>query len=135
MTAESDNIQLVSAALEAADNGDLDACRTYMHHDLVVTIAGVPTPIEGREHWLGGVSEMATAFPDLRTVIDDAIATDNTVAVRCTITGTHQSPFQGIDATGRPIKIMSNDFYRIEHGQVVQAWIVTDTSSLFAQIS
>ncbi|OSY35299.1 hypothetical protein C8E95_2353 [Pseudonocardia autotrophica] len=30
---------------------------------------------------------------------------------------------------------MSNDFYRIEDGRGVEGWIVTDTGTLFAQIT
>lgn len=135
MAEETTSIDLVRAALRAADAGDLDECRKYMHPALVVTIAGVPAPVEGREHWLAGVTAMATAFPDLHTAVNDAVSASGLIALRCTLTGTHQGPFNGIEATGRSIEVMSNDFYRVEDDLVVEGWIVTDTGTLFAQIS
>lgn len=129
------DIDLIRAALRAADAGDLDGCRRYLHPDLVVTIAGVPAPVEGREPWLAGVAAMAVAFPDLRTTVDDAISADGLVALRCTLTGTHRGPFNGMEATGRSITVMSNDFYRVDNGRVVEGWIVTDTATLVAQLA
>lgn len=106
-----------------------------MHPDLVVTLAGVPEPIVGREFWLGGVLEMASAFPDLQTTVVGAVCEGDVVAVRSVLRGTHSGVFNGMAGTGRRIEVMSNDFYRIESGRVVEAWIVTDTGTLFGQIS
>ncbi|MCH1882142.1 ester cyclase [Agrococcus sp. ARC_14] len=132
---EAQNVQLVRDALAAADRGDALACEAAMHPDLVVTMAGVPEAIAGRDAWMGGVLEMSTAFPDLRTSVLDAVASDDRVAVRSVITGTHRGSFTGIEASGRSIEVMSHDFYRIEAGRIVEAWIVTDIGTLFSQIS
>ncbi|OZM71288.1 hypothetical protein CFN78_21080 [Amycolatopsis antarctica] len=135
MTDPTSHVNLVRTTLQAADSGDLDGCRAGMHPDLTVTIAGVPTPIVGRENWLGSVAQMAEAFPDLKTTVADVVATGDRVAVRTIITGTHRGAFHGIEATGRPIEVMSNDFYRVENDRIVEGWIVTDTGTLFSQIS
>lgn len=129
------NLGLVRRALAAADAGDRESLEEFMHLDLVVTLAGVSEPIVGREHWLGGVLEMAAAFPDLQTTVVDAVCEGDVVAVRSVLRGTHSGRFNGLAATGRSIEVMSNDFYRIESGRIVEAWIVTDTGTLFGQIS
>lgn len=129
------HVEIVRAGLTAADAGDRQACEAVMHPDLVVTIAGVPEPIKGREAWLAGVTEMADAFPDLRTEVLDSVSEGDRVAVRCRLTGTHRGTFNGLEATGREIEVMSHDIYRIESGQVVESWVLTDTAALFGQIS
>lgn len=135
MTTDRSAADLVRAALVAADAGDVASLEQAMHPDLVVHLAGVPVPIEGREHWLAGVMEMAQAFPDLHTDARAVVEQGDVVAVRSVLRGTHRGMFNGMPATGRAIEVMSNDFYRIESGQVVEAWIVTDTGTLFGQLS
>lgn len=126
---------LVRVALAAADAGDAASLEQAMHPNLVVHLAGVSQPIEGREYWLAGVLEMAQAFPDLHTDAQAVVEQGDVVAVRSVLRGTHRGTFNGMPATGRAIQVMSNDFYRIEDGQVLEAWIVTDTGTLFGQLS
>ena len=74
------------------------------------------------------------AFPDLTIRIDDLVAADDKVALRLTLSGTHQGEFQGIEATGRTINYVSHEFYRVANELFAEEWICSDMASLFSQL-
>lgn len=61
----------------------------------------------------------ATAFPDFHIAIDDVVAEGDEVVVRWTFVGTHQGPFMGVPATGKPINIPNGiGIFRLADGKV-----------------
>ncbi|BBG03998.1 MULTISPECIES: ester cyclase [Pseudonocardia] len=135
MSDESADIGLIRAVLRAADAGDLDGCRNTCTPTWSSPLPGAgcgrgPRDLARRSRGDGrGLS--GPADHAARRCVRAA----GLVALRCTLTGTHRGPFNGLEPTGRPIDVMSNDFYRIEDGRGVEGWIVTDTGTLFAQIT
>ncbi len=74
------------------------------------------------------------AFPDLHVAIEDMIAEGDRVAARATVTGTHQGPFMGMPATGRPTSISAIDIVRIANGRIVEYWAQGDMLGLLQQL-
>ncbi len=74
------------------------------------------------------------AFPDLRVRIEDMVAEGDRVAVRLRFEGTHQGPFRGIEATGRPISFGAIRIYRLVGGKVVETWANQDSPGLIQQL-
>lgn len=129
------NVDLLRAALEALNAGDLEACMSRMEPEFIINIAGVPQ-YTGRDTWKQGVDYFRQAFPDTTATIEDIFGTGDRVAVRLTLTGTHTGEFQGIPATGRTVTYSSNEIYRIgDNSLIAEEWICSDMASLFAQIS
>lgn len=129
------NTALVRESVEAFNAGDTNKLLTIVAPDIVVHYAEMPEPLHGRETWQQGFELIKRAFPDLEIHIDDLVAADDKVAVRLTLTGTHQGEFQGIPATGRTISYVSHEFYRVQDGLFAEEWICSDMASLFAQLS
>lgn len=129
------NTALVRESVEAFNAGDTNKLLTIVAPDIVVHYAEMPEPLHGRETWQQGFELIKRAFPDLEIHIDDLVAADDKVAVRLTLTGTHQGEFQGIPATGRTISSVSHEFYRVHDGLFAEEWICSDMASLFAQLS
>jgi steroid delta-isomerase-like uncharacterized protein len=75
-----------------------------------------------------------TAFPDLRFEVDDELADGDQVAVRYTVTGTHQGPLMGMPPTGKPIRIRGISIYRIAAGQLQEAWVQYDALGMLRQL-
>ncbi|HEY5342248.1 MAG TPA: ester cyclase, partial [Solirubrobacteraceae bacterium] len=67
--------------------------------------------------------------------VDDIFASQDRVAVRVTFTGTHSGEFLGIPATGRSIRYVSHEFYRVADGLIAEEWICSDMATLMRQIS
>jgi steroid delta-isomerase-like uncharacterized protein len=69
------------------------------------------------------VGEFRSAFPDLRTSIDDQIAEEDKVVTRITLRGTHQGMFRGTAPTGKEVEINGITIFRFSsEGKVVESW-------------
>jgi len=80
------------------------------------------------------VHDAPRRVPDGQTTIDDIIAEGDKVAVRATMTGTHQGDFMGIPATGKPVTISGIDVTRFHEGQSVEHWGQWDMAALMQQL-
>jgi steroid delta-isomerase-like uncharacterized protein len=75
-----------------------------------------------------------SAFPDWHWEVRTLVIDGDDIAVRFTVTGTHQSAFQGIAATGRRVTISQFTFYRLENGKIVEVWDHADMDAVIRQI-
>jgi predicted ester cyclase len=73
-------------------------------------------------------------FPDLMIHVDDLVGEGDEVVWRITASGTHQGPFQGVPATGRPVRFGAHYTFRIEHGLIVERWSTIDRLAVLVQI-
>ncbi len=129
------NTTLLRHSVEAFNTGDTAKLLAVAAPDIIIHYAEMPEPLQGRETWQQGYELMKRAFPDLKIRVDDLVAADDKVALRLTLSGTHQGEFQGIPATGRTISYVSHEFYRVADGQVAEEWICSDMASLLSQLS
>jgi steroid delta-isomerase-like uncharacterized protein len=129
------NATLVRESVNAFNAGDTNKLLTIAAPDIVTHYAEMPEPLQGRETWQQGYELVKRAFPDLKIRVDDLVAAEDKVALRLTLSGTHQGEFQSIPATGRTVTYVSYEFYRVADGQVAEEWICSDMASLFSQLS
>jgi steroid delta-isomerase-like uncharacterized protein len=129
------NAALVRESVEALNAGDTARLLAVVAPDVVIHYAEMPEPLHGRETWLKGFELMKRAFPDLHAHVDDIVAAEDKVALRLTLSGTHQGEFQGIQASGRTIGYVSHEFYRVADGLIAEEWICSDMASLFRQLT
>ncbi|MBZ0294082.1 MAG: ester cyclase, partial [Anaerolineae bacterium] len=77
---------------------------------------------------------LRAAFPDFQLTIEEQVSEGDRVATRWNIQGTHQGEFQGIAATGRPVKVTGMTIFRIAAGKVTDGWTNEDELGLMRQI-
>jgi steroid delta-isomerase-like uncharacterized protein len=90
--------------------------------------------LRGLEPMRAYVHAFRTAFPDGRFVIEDEIAEGDRVAVRWTMAGTHQGPFQGIAPTGRRVTQTGTTIFRVREGRITEVWPQADFLGLLQQL-
>ncbi len=73
-------------------------------------------------------------FPDLHISIDQLLAVGDKVVGVFTFTGTHKGDLFGVTPTGRTISVRQIAIYRLESGQVVDEWEISDQLGLMQQI-
>jgi steroid delta-isomerase-like uncharacterized protein len=129
------NIALVREGLADFSAGDLDGCVARAAPDLVINLAEVPEPMHGADVWRQGAELMRSAFPDLEAHVEDIFAAGDRVAVRVTFRGTHTGEFLGIPATGRSVRYVSHEFYRVADGLIAEEWICSDMATLMGQLT
>ena len=78
---------------------------------------------------------LRAAFPDLKFTVDQVVASGDRVAVRWTMTGTHQGTILGVAPTGRKFRVAGMHIFRVANGKIHDSWSVLDVLSLLQQIS
>lgn len=79
-------------------------------------------------------SAFYSAFLDIRHRIDDVFATDDRVAVRFVLEGTHTGSFFGVPPSNRRIAVPANVLMHVANGQVTKLFGVFDEAGLLRQI-
>lgn len=74
------------------------------------------------------------AFPDLRSEVVQLVAEGDYVVVRGQDTGTHLGPFMGLQPSGRRFRVTWIDIFRIENGQLQEAWLEIDVGAFRRQL-
>lgn len=80
------------------------------------------------------IMKTRAAFPDWREDVVDMIIEGDRVVTRYISTGTHRGPLEGIQPTGKTIKIDEMSIYRIEAGKVTEQWCLVDDITLLRQL-
>jgi steroid delta-isomerase-like uncharacterized protein len=80
------------------------------------------------------ITSLRTTFPDLKLVPDDLIAEGDRVAIRMTISGTHQGEIAGVAPTGKRITWAALSVLRFADGKAVERWNISDELDLLRQL-
>lgn len=128
-----DNKDVIRRTFEAISRGDLDTLEDVIADD-VVEHEEFPGLEPNKDGVIRFFNYLRSAFSDLEMSAHDMLADGDLVAVRGTMTGTHQGEFMDIPATGNRVEVPFADFFRLEGGKVAEHWGVTDTHVMMAQL-
>ena len=119
---------------ELISAGDIDGFSENLADDFVeheVTPGLAPTKAGVKDFF----RMQRAAFPDMRMVADDVIASGNKVVARVRYTGTNQGSFMGMPATGKRADVQLMDMFLFgDDGRVHEHWGVMDALALMQQI-
>jgi steroid delta-isomerase-like uncharacterized protein len=80
------------------------------------------------------LTELRTAFPDLKIVIRDILQDGNKVTVRSEISGTHKAALMGFPAKNRKMTIQAIDIHEFKDGKILRTWHTEDWMTGFHQL-
>jgi steroid delta-isomerase-like uncharacterized protein len=93
----------------------------------------------GQEQGPGGMAAQIAMFrqamPDYAVTHEDLVVGADRVAVRNTVSGTHQGAFMGHEPTGRRIEIRTMDIHQVRDNRIVVTWHLEDFAGLMAQLA
>jgi predicted ester cyclase len=112
---------------------DVTAVDRYVSPAYTLRTAEEGSP-SGREAIKAYIAAYLDGFPDLHISIDQLLAVGDKVVGVFTFTGTHTGPLFGVAPTGRTISVRQIAIYRMESGQVVDEWEISDQLGLMQQI-
>jgi predicted ester cyclase len=75
---------------------------------------------------------LRVSFPDEVFTIEDTFAEGDKVAVRYTWQATHLGAYRGIAPTGKKVRLVFLEIFKISKGKVIESWEVVDLSSFNA---
>ena len=93
-----------------------------------------PGPSSTREAWKQNTIMLHTAFPDVHAKIEQIFADGDKVVVYETTTGTHQSDFAGMPATGKRASVPAFMMVQFKDGKIIAQWSLVDANGLMAQL-
>ena len=118
---------------EVASGGHYDVLDEILAPNFVDHDAA-PDQGPGIEGLKGFFRTMRSAFPDLKAEPVEIVATDDHVAMRYTISGTHRGEFQGVAPTGKSFRVAALQLARFENGRCVERWGSTDELGMMKQL-
>ncbi|MFB6177550.1 MAG: ester cyclase, partial [Halobaculum sp.] len=89
--------------------------------------------VESRET-VAGLGWHALGSADVDVHIEDVVASDDRVAVRGRVTGTHRESLMDLAPTGRSFEIACTWFCRIENDRIAEIWSLPDGLELLRQL-
>jgi predicted ester cyclase len=67
--------------------------------------------------------------------IEDILGADEKVALRWTMTGTHEGgPMFGVEPTGQEVELTAIEINRFEDGKLIETWTQSDQLGLVQQL-
>lgn len=122
---------------DAANSGDLQRIATLIDETFQPdAIFHTPAPVgeSGPEAMKQVWTVLLKAFPDIHVTVNDAIAHDDKVVLRNTVTGTHRGDYRGLPATGKTITYDEIFIVRFTEGKIAEVWGVVDVNAQLRQL-
>ncbi len=102
--------------------------QNFVDHDLP---PGQPEGIEGMKAM---TSMFFSAFPDLKSTINQLVAEGDLVIGHMTTEGTQTGEFMGMPASGKKMSISEMHMVRVVDGKAVEHWGVADAMGMMQQL-
>ena len=118
---------------EVGNKGNLNVVEEILDTDYVShNPAGAN--ITGPQEYKQFISDLRTAFPDLRFIINDRFTKEDKVVVRWTVHGTHKGEFMGIPPSSKEVKVTGIVIHRFAGDKIQETWEEYDSLGLMQQI-
>ncbi len=88
----------------------------------------------GIDGFLDYVDQVRTALGEYRSDMGDMVEELDTIAVRMTFSGNHQSEFFGVPATGRRISWRGAAFFTFRQARISALWVLGDVDGVKTQL-
>jgi steroid delta-isomerase-like uncharacterized protein len=140
----------IHTAIDSVDAGDISTVvRAFYEpfrtgdtstYDQILAPEWVDIPLapgqqQGPAGLAGQIALFRQAMPDYNVTHEDLIVAGDRVAVRNTVSGTHQGAFMNFQPTGRRIEMRTMDIHQVRNGKIVTTWHLEDFAGLMAQLA
>lgn len=133
---EEENMAVVRRVIDEAWNkGNLEVLNELVAASYVGHDPNIPHPSCGPEGFKESVMTARTTFAGFQMTVEDLVAAGDRVAGRITLRGTHSGALAGLPPTGKSVEFSGMFVRRLENGQLVEGWGLTDLFGLLRQIS
>lgn len=119
---------------EVANAKNLDVLDEIISDDSVDHGSFPGMPDSGPEAYRAVYAASHAGFSDFHMRVHDMIAEGDNVAVRATVSGTHDGDFVGIPPTGNTISIEAVEIFEVKDGRITGRWGMPDRATLMEQL-
>ena len=83
---------------------------------------GMAEEVKGLEEFKKWVDEDLSAFPDMKVTVVDEFGEENKLAIRWTLTATHEKDFADLPATHKKFQTQGVEIIHFEGDKIKEAW-------------
>lgn len=121
------NVSRAIAAGELATRSDALLAPEFRYHGA----AGMELD---RDAYVGFMSSLTAAFPDMQMSFEPVVVEDDKVGVHWINRFTHQGAYMGVPPTGKALQLTGTYIRRVADGRVAEEWDTTDIFGLAGQL-
>jgi steroid delta-isomerase-like uncharacterized protein len=111
-----------------------EAADELVHEAYTIHDRELAAEMEGPELYKALASGTREIFPDMEFTVEDIIASGEKVALRWTMTGTHEGPMFGVEPTGQQVELTAIEMNRFAKGKLIETWTQSDQLGLMQQL-
>jgi predicted ester cyclase len=131
----SDNVETLRRLYEDVWNGaDPSTAAELVHKSYRIHDRELAERLRGPELYRALADGTREAFPDATFAIEDTVAAGDRVALRWTMTGTHEGASFGVEPTGRRVELVGIEIDRFEEGLLAESWVQSDQLGLMERV-
>jgi steroid delta-isomerase-like uncharacterized protein len=97
-----------------------EAAKNFVTPDIVYH--GMAEEVKGLEEFKKWVDEDLSAFPDMKVTVVDEFGEENKLAIRWTLTATHEKDFADLPATHKKFQTQGVEIIHFEGDKIKEAW-------------
>ena len=105
-----------------------------VHETYTIHNRELAAEMEGPELYKALASGTREIFPDLEITIEDMIASGEKVALRWTMTGTHEDSMFDVEPTGRQVELTAIEINHFNEEKLIETWTQSDQLGLMQQL-
>ena len=130
---EAQNKAIILRLLEEMDKQNFGILDELFADDIKCYASGSFEPLD-KETTKQLIAMFYGSFPDYTHTIEDVIAKDDKVVIRCIYRGTHKGDFMDIPATGKTIEYSGSSIWQLRDGKIKEVWVVEDMLTFMQQL-
>ena len=111
-----------------------DTADELVHEEYLIHDRDLAAEVQGPELYRALASGTRDVFPDMTITIEDMLTAGEKIALRWTMTGTHQGTMFGVESTGRQVELTAIEINRFEDGKLIETWTQSDQLGLMHQL-
>ena len=111
-----------------------EAADELVHEAYTIHDRELAAEMEGPDLYKALASRTREIFPDMEFTVEEMISSGEKVALRWTMTGTHEGPMFGVEPTGRQVELTAIEMNRFVEGNLIETWTQSDQLGLMQQL-
>ena len=111
-----------------------DTADELVHEEYLIHDRDLAAEMQGPELYKALASGTRDVFPDMTITVEDMVTAGEKIALRWTMTGTHQGMMFGVESTGRQVELTAIEINRFEDGKLIETWTQSDQLGLMHQL-
>ena len=125
---------ILDKTLKIYNEGNLDLVDEIIAPENILHQSAYPDDIVGIDAFKDYITNVRTAFPDMKLTFDEKIFKGYKIMTRWTFTGTNTGSLREMPPTGKPVSYSGLSLTHMKAGKFVESWIIYNVLEFYKQL-